>query len=51
MPRPYPPAEGPVNRGGEFTGPVYSQDKKVLFGNIQTPGIMFAITGPWKNQR
>jgi secreted PhoX family phosphatase len=41
------------NQGGdnEFAGPVYSHDKKVLFASIQTPGIMFAISGPWKNQR
>jgi secreted PhoX family phosphatase len=37
--------------GSEFVAPVYSHDKKVLFASIQTPGIMFAITGPWRNQR
>jgi secreted PhoX family phosphatase len=31
----------------EFTGPTFSHDGKVLFVNIQTPGITFAITGPW----
>lgn len=35
----------------EFTGPVYSHDKRVLFANLQTPGTMFAITGPWRPQR
>ncbi|MBA2309852.1 MAG: DUF839 domain-containing protein [Pseudonocardiales bacterium] len=35
----------------EFTGPVYSPDKKILFANIQEPGYMFAITGPWRRQR
>jgi uncharacterized protein len=35
----------------EFTGPVYSHDRKVLFANIQSPGTMFAITGPWRPQR
>jgi secreted PhoX family phosphatase len=35
----------------EFTGPVYSHDKRVLFANVQAPGTMFAITGPWRNQR
>lgn len=35
----------------EFTGPVYSPDGKVLFANIQEPGYMFAITGPWQRQR
>ncbi len=34
----------------EFTGPVYSPDGKFLFANIQEPGYMFAITGPWRNQ-
>jgi hypothetical protein len=31
----------------EFTGPAFSADGKVLFVNIQTPGITLAITGPW----
>lgn len=34
----------------EFTGPVYSLDGKILFANIQEPGYMFAITGPWRRQ-
>ena len=33
--------------GSEFTGPVFSADGKVLFANIQEPGHVFAITGPW----
>jgi uncharacterized protein len=33
--------------GSEFTGPVFSRDGSVLFANLQSPGIMFAITGPW----
>ena len=32
---------------GEFTGPVFSADGEVLFANIQDPGYVFAITGPW----
>ena len=32
----------------EFTGPTFSADGKVLFVNIQTPGITLAITGPWE---
>jgi uncharacterized protein len=35
----------------EFTGPVYSPDRKTLFANIQEPGYMFAITGPWRRQK
>lgn len=34
-------------RGQEFAGACYSPDGKWLFVNIQTPGITFAITGPW----
>jgi hypothetical protein len=33
----------------EFTGPAFSADGKVLFVNMQTPGITFAITGPWQD--
>ena len=32
----------------EFTGPEFSADGKVLFVNIQVPGITLAITGPWE---
>jgi secreted PhoX family phosphatase len=31
----------------EFTGPTFSPDGKILFVNIQLPGITLAITGPW----
>jgi uncharacterized protein len=34
-------------RGSEFAGACYSPDGKWLFANIQSPGITFAITGPW----
>jgi uncharacterized protein len=34
-------------RGSEFTGPVFSRDRRILFANVQVPGTMFAITGPW----
>ncbi|WP_308215966.1 alkaline phosphatase PhoX [Pseudonocardia humida] len=37
--------------GGEFTGPVFSHDKRVLFANTYVPGTMYAITGPWRPQR
>jgi secreted PhoX family phosphatase len=33
--------------GSEFAGATYSPDGHWLFVNIQTPGITFAITGPW----
>ena len=35
----------------EFTGPTFSPDGRTLFVNIQSPGTMFAITGPWDNPR
>ncbi|NUR51936.1 MAG: DUF839 domain-containing protein, partial [Hamadaea sp.] len=31
----------------EFTGPTFSPDGRILYANIQSPGIVFAITGPW----
>lgn len=31
----------------EFTGSVFSPDLQTLFVNIQTPGLTFAIWGPW----
>ena len=34
-------------RGSEFAGACYSPDGKWLFVNIQSPGITFAVTGPW----
>ena len=42
----YPIARNDLN-GSEFTGPAFSADGKVLFANIQEPGHVFAITGPW----
>ncbi|HEV7805263.1 MAG TPA: alkaline phosphatase PhoX [Solirubrobacteraceae bacterium] len=35
----------------EFTGPSFSQNKKVLFASIQSPGWVFAIQGPFVKQR
>ncbi|MDQ3305042.1 MAG: PhoX family protein [Actinomycetota bacterium] len=35
------------NEDKEFAGACYSPDGTVLFVNIQTPGISFAITGPF----
>ncbi|MEW9520109.1 alkaline phosphatase PhoX [Streptomyces tubercidicus] len=56
--RTYPIARNDLNIGtagepkfSEFTGPVFSPDGRTLFANIQEPGIMLAITGPWKRQR
>src|SRR5262245_52254084 len=35
--------------GSEFAGATFSPDGETLFVNIQTPGITFAIWGPWEN--
>jgi uncharacterized protein len=35
------------NKQNEWAGAVFSPDGKWLFVNIQTPGVTFAITGPW----
>ena len=36
-------------RGQEFAGATFSPDGKVLFVNVQTPGITFAVEGPWRH--
>ncbi|MCI0660041.1 MAG: PhoX family protein [Acidobacteria bacterium] len=33
----------------EFAGATFSPDGETLFANIQTPGITFAIWGPWED--
>jgi uncharacterized protein len=55
--RTYPLARNELNIGtaeepeySEFTGVTFSPDGSTLFANIQTPGIMVAITGPWRRQ-
>ena len=35
----------------EFTGPNFSPDRKTLFANVQVPGYVFAIQGPFRKQR
>ncbi|WP_371659113.1 alkaline phosphatase PhoX [Streptomyces sp. NBC_00280] len=56
--RTYPIARNELNAGteeapeySEFTGVTFSPDGRTLYANIQTPGIMLAITGPWKRQK
>ncbi|MYU21691.1 alkaline phosphatase PhoX [Streptomyces sp. SID8352] len=56
--RTYPIARNELNTGtaadpeySEFTGVTFSPDGRTLYTNIQTPGIMLAITGPWKRQK
>jgi secreted PhoX family phosphatase len=43
------PVNGFANdyRGSEFAGACYSPDGQWLFFNTQSPGITFAVTGPW----
>ncbi|WHM39312.1 alkaline phosphatase PhoX [Streptomyces sp. BPTC-684] len=55
--RTYPIARNELNQGteqapeySEFTGVTFSPDGRTLFANIQDPGIMLAITGPWRRQ-
>jgi secreted PhoX family phosphatase len=43
-------AENALN-GSEFAGACFSPDGKTLFVNIQSPGITFAIWGPWAKKR
>jgi secreted PhoX family phosphatase len=35
----------------EFAGPNFSHDKRILFANVQSPGYVFAIQGPFTKQR
>jgi secreted PhoX family phosphatase len=44
-------ARNEIEGDSEFTGPTFSHDKKILFANIQEPGYVFAITGPFTRQR
>ncbi|WP_405680089.1 PhoX family protein [Streptomyces sp. NBC_00868] len=53
--RTYPLARNELNIGtaekpeySEFTGVCFSPDGRTLYANIQEPGIMLAITGPWR---
>lgn len=44
-----PQVEAGDYRGQEWAGATFSPDGQTLFANIQTPGITFAITGPWSS--
>jgi uncharacterized protein len=46
----YPMARNDLN-DSEFAGPAFSADGRVLFANIQSPGYVLAITGPWARPR
>ncbi|MET8750553.1 alkaline phosphatase PhoX [Streptomyces sp. NPDC004667] len=56
--RVYPLARNELNIGtaeapeySEFTGVCFSPDGRTLYANIQEPGIMLAVTGPWRRDR
>lgn len=56
--RTYPIARNELNIGteeepeySEFTGVTFAPDGRTLYANIQVPGIMVGIRGPWKRQR
>ena len=36
-------------RDREFTGVCFSADGRWMFFNVQTPGVTFAVTGPWEH--
>ena len=38
-------------RASEFAGACWEPSGRILFCNIQNPGITFAITGPWRDER
>jgi secreted PhoX family phosphatase len=40
----------PEIEGGEFCGPVFSDDRRTLFVNLQGPGLTFAVQGPFAEQ-
>ena len=41
-------AKNNIEGDNEFAGACYSPDGDVMFVNVQTPGVSFAIRGPWK---
>jgi uncharacterized protein len=36
---------------GELAGAGFSADGRTMFFNVYTPGITYAITGPWRRRR
>ncbi|MDH6227562.1 alkaline phosphatase PhoX [Streptomyces sp. MJP52] len=48
--RTYPIARNELN-DSEFAGVTFSPDGRTLYACIQNPGILLAITGPWKRQK
>ena len=48
LPEPYHEVPAGNYSGSEWAGACYSPDGTWLFANIQSPGVTFAIAGPWK---
>ncbi len=40
-----------ANSYSEFAGACFSPDGSTLFVNVQSPGITFAVTGPWRRSQ
>lgn len=47
----YPIARNAHPDKNEFCGACFSPDGRILFVNVQEPGMTFAITGPWETLR
>ena len=43
-------ARNELEGDNEFAGPTFSHNKKILFANVQSPGHVFAIQGPFRKQ-
>jgi len=43
-------ARNELEGSNEFAGPTFSRDRKTLFANVQSPGHVFAIQGPFRRQ-
>ena len=37
-----------ISSYSEMTGPTFTSWGDILFGNVQEPGHVFAIRGPWR---
>ena len=44
-------ARNELDGDSEFAGPTFSRDRRILFANVQSPGHVFAIRGPWRKLR
>ncbi len=44
-------ARNELDGDSEFTGPTFSRDRRTLFANVQSPGHVFAIRGPFRKLR